>query len=76
MIEGIWILDGGREGGTAPESSKVEYEVKVSTKRFTLSVEEIAIVSSERKRVGKEDTEKLLERFLARCQKVRGEFEL
>ena len=69
-------MDGRKDGGSSPESSKVELEAKVSTKRFALSVEEIAIVSSERKRGGKEDTEKLLERFFARCQKVRGEFEL
>ena len=76
LILGMTILDGGGDGGTAPESSKVELEEKVSTKSSALSVEETAIESSDRKRGGKDDEVKLLERFLARCQKEREEFEL
>ena len=76
LILGMTKLDGGRDGGTAPESSKVELEEKVSMKSSALSVEETAIESSDRKRGGKEDEVKLLERFLARCQKEREEFEL
>ncbi|WP_435362541.1 hypothetical protein, partial [Klebsiella pneumoniae] len=64
------------DGGTAPESSRVEFEEKVSTKSSALSVEETAIEPSDRKRGGKDDEVKLLERFLARCQKEREEFEL
>ena len=76
FILGMTLSEGGGDEETAPESSKVEFEEKVSTKSSALSVEETAIEPSDRKRGGKDDEVKLLERFLARCQKEREEFEL
>ena len=62
--------EGGGEGGTAPESSKVEFLPKVWEKSVALSEEEMTVEPSERKRGGKEEEEKLLEICLARCQKA------
>ena len=50
LILGMTVFEGGGDGGTAPESSKVELEEKVSTKSSALSVEETAIEPSHRKR--------------------------
>ena len=69
-------MRGGGEGGTAPESSKVELLAKVWEKSLALSKEEMTVEPSERKRGGKEEEEKLLEIFLASCQKSQGELEL
>ena len=51
------------------ESSREELEKKREPKRLAFSVGETAIVSSERKRGGKLDLQKLLEILLAKDQK-------
>ena len=58
-------------GGICPESSRVEFLEKVSA----LETEETAVVPSGRRRGGKDEEVKLLEIFLARCQKEREELE-
>ena len=45
-IKGISESEGGGEGGTAPESPKVELLVKVLAKSSALSTEEIAKLQS------------------------------
>src|SRR5678815_320746 len=57
------------EGGGMPESSRVELEENRRPNRLDFSVGEVATEQSDRIRGGKADLQKLLEMFLARCQK-------
>lgn len=59
LIVGMKESEGAKVGGTEPESSKVEFCAKVSVKREALSEDLMAMLPSERKRGGKEETVKL-----------------
>ena len=63
------MLRGSVGGDATLESSREELEEKREPKRLALSAGETAIVSSERKRGGKPDLQKLLEILLDKDQK-------
>ena len=64
-------LDRGLVGGSvASESLRVEFSEKREPKRVALSVGELAIEPSGRKRGGKLELQKFLENFLAKDQKA------
>merc|ERR1711980_60648 len=66
---GIGLLRGRLGGDATLESSKEELEEKREPKRLAFSAGETAIESSERKRGGEPDLQKLLEILLAKDQK-------
>ncbi|MPC54726.1 hypothetical protein E2C01_048651 [Portunus trituberculatus] len=63
-------VKGWRRGRKSPESSKVELLATSA-----IETDEMAVVPSVRNKGGKDEEIKLLEMFLAKCQKSRGELE-